>query len=249
MDTIRNYLDSLFIGVPQSTEIDKLKTDLLANMEDHYHELMGEGKNEQEAIGTVISTFGSIDELLEELDVEKKHQADETETNTASIYLSEAENYWKEYRAASLQVASGVLFISLSFASFLFFCSAGYVFMGISCLIFGIALAVGFFIASGMKITRLNHFLHHRKIPEKVLAEAKEKEEEYQRSFGFSLIAGIGLCIFLLFPLLASLMWYMDGSIGASIFFVTVGTGVFLIIYGSLVRHSYRQFTQSAYYW
>ena len=196
MDTIRNYLDSLFIGVPQSTEIDKLKTDLLANMEDHYHELMGEGKNEQEAIGTVISTFGSIDELLEELDVEKKHQADETETNTASIYLSEAENYWKEYRAASLQVASGVLFISLSFASFLFFCSAGYVFMGISCLIFGIALAVGFFIASGMKITRLNHFLHHRKIPEKVLAEAKEKEEEYQRSFGFSLIAGIGLCIF-----------------------------------------------------
>lgn len=71
MDTIRNYLDSLFIGVPQSTEIDKLKTDLLANMEDHYHELMGEEKNEQEAIGTVISTFGSIDELLEELDVEK----------------------------------------------------------------------------------------------------------------------------------------------------------------------------------
>lgn len=40
-------------------------------MEDHYHELMGEGKNEQEAIGRVISTFGSIDELLEELDVEK----------------------------------------------------------------------------------------------------------------------------------------------------------------------------------
>lgn len=71
MDTIRNYLDSLFIGVPQSTEIDKLKTDLLANMKDHYHELMGEGKNEQEAIGTVISTFGSIDELLEKLDVEK----------------------------------------------------------------------------------------------------------------------------------------------------------------------------------
>ena len=40
MDTIRNYLDSLFIGVPQSTEIDKLKTDLLANMEYHYHEFM-----------------------------------------------------------------------------------------------------------------------------------------------------------------------------------------------------------------
>nr|WP_277896202.1 permease prefix domain 1-containing protein [Enterococcus lactis] len=249
MDTIRNYLESLFIGVPRSAEIEKLKADLLANMEDHYHELMGEGKNEQEAIGTVISTFGSIDELLEELDVKKENPSPETESNPASIYLSEAENYWKEYRAASLQVASGVLFTCLSFAGFLFFCSTGYAFMGVSCLIFGIALAVGFFIVSGMKITRLNHFLYNRKIPEKVLAEAKEKEEAYQRSFGFSLIAGIGLCIFSLFPLFASILWYMDGSIGASGFFVTVGTGVFLIIYGSLVRHSYRQFTQSTYSW
>ncbi len=90
-----------------------------------------------------------------------------TESNPASIYLSEAENYWKEYRAASLQVASGVLFTCLSFAGFLFFCSTGYAFMGVSCLIFGIALVVGFFIASGMKITRLNHFLYNRKIPEK----------------------------------------------------------------------------------
>ena len=96
----------------------------------------------------------------------KKHQADETETNTASIYLSEAENYWKEYRAASLQVASGVLFISLSFASFLFFCSAGYVFMGISCLIFGIALAVGFYCFWYENHT-FKSLLHHRKIPEK----------------------------------------------------------------------------------
>ena len=57
MDTIRNYLDSLFIGVPQSTEIDKLKTDLLANMEDHYHELMGEGKNEQKKKFSIWKLF------------------------------------------------------------------------------------------------------------------------------------------------------------------------------------------------
>ncbi len=67
--------------------------------------------------------------------------------------------------------------------------------MGISCLIFGIALAVGFYCFWYENHT-FKSLLHHRKIPEKVLAEAKEKEEEYQRSFGFSLIAGIGLCIF-----------------------------------------------------
>ena len=68
-----------------------------------------------------------------------------------------------------------------------------------------------------MKITRLNHFCTIGKYL-KSISRSKRKEEEYQRSFGFSLIAGIGLCIFSLFPLLASLMWYMDGSIGASIF-------------------------------
>ena len=37
--------------------------------------------------GTVISTFGSIDELLEELDVKKENPSPETESNSALIYL------------------------------------------------------------------------------------------------------------------------------------------------------------------
>lgn len=72
MNTIRNYLDSLFLNVPKTAETQKAKKDLLSIMEDHYYELIEEGKNENEAIGTVINEFGSIDELLAELELEKK---------------------------------------------------------------------------------------------------------------------------------------------------------------------------------
>lgn len=249
MDTIRNYLDSLFIGVPESSEIEKLRADLLANMEDHYHELINEGKNEHEAVGTVISTFGSIDELLEELNVEKETASTQSGEQFPSIHLSEAENYWKEYKRASFQLASGVLLSCLSFAGFLFFASYGSPFVGFACLLFGLAISIGFFIVSGMKINQLNHYVHHREVSGKVLAEARLREEKYRRSFGASLVLGIGFCICAFFPVIASLLWYMDGGLGATAFFITAGTGIFLIIYGSLVWHSYRQFNQSQYTW
>ena len=40
---------------------------MLRTMEDKYEELKMEGKSENEAIGIVISEFGNIDELIDEL--------------------------------------------------------------------------------------------------------------------------------------------------------------------------------------
>ena len=72
MKIIVEYLDSLFLNVPVTPETKKAKEDLLALMEDHYNELIAEGKNEHEAIGAVITEFGSIDELLDELGVQRE---------------------------------------------------------------------------------------------------------------------------------------------------------------------------------
>ena len=67
MDTIRIYLENMFARLPGTPEIMKLQNDMLHTMEDKYEELKSEGKSENEAIGIVISEFGNIDELLEEL--------------------------------------------------------------------------------------------------------------------------------------------------------------------------------------
>ena len=67
METIRIYLENMFSRLPRTPEIIKLENDMLRTMEDKYEELKMEGKSENEAIGIVISEFGNIDELIDEL--------------------------------------------------------------------------------------------------------------------------------------------------------------------------------------
>ena len=65
METIRNYLEAMFANMPRTAEVEKAKRELLQMMEDKYNELLAEGKSENEAVGTVISEFGNLDELAD----------------------------------------------------------------------------------------------------------------------------------------------------------------------------------------
>ena len=71
METIISYIENVFRNYPDSEKVRKAKEDLLNCMEDKYHELKAEGKSENEAIGIVISEFGSMDEIAWELGFEK----------------------------------------------------------------------------------------------------------------------------------------------------------------------------------
>lgn len=85
METIRAYIEQMFASLPMTEGLMQLKQEILENMEDKYNELKNSGKNENEAVGTVISEFGNIDELLEELDLKKTNQSYNQEEKTASI--------------------------------------------------------------------------------------------------------------------------------------------------------------------
>lgn len=67
METIKNYLYNMFINLPDTAEIRKIKESLMSDMEEKYHELKNQGRSENEAIGIVISEFGNIEELVGEL--------------------------------------------------------------------------------------------------------------------------------------------------------------------------------------
>ena len=71
MDIIMSYIDSMFAGVPVTDETKRLRDDITANMSDKFDELIKEGRSVNEAIGTVISEFGNIDEVLSEMGVER----------------------------------------------------------------------------------------------------------------------------------------------------------------------------------
>ena len=69
METIRNYLENMFRGLPDTPEVRRAKEELWQMMEDKYTELKDEGISENEAVGTVITEFGNLDEISETLGI------------------------------------------------------------------------------------------------------------------------------------------------------------------------------------
>ena len=74
METIKSYLEAMFASMPNTPEVKKAKAELLQMMEDKYNELIEEGVSENTAVGTVISEFGNLDELAEDLGLTKELQ-------------------------------------------------------------------------------------------------------------------------------------------------------------------------------
>jgi hypothetical protein len=70
METIRNYLDTMFAGLPDTPEVRRAYEELAAMMEDKYTEMIAEGHSENETVGTVISEFGNLEELAQTLGIE-----------------------------------------------------------------------------------------------------------------------------------------------------------------------------------
>lgn len=69
METLRSYLETMFLNLPNTPQVQRAKNELWQMMEDKYTELKEEGKSENEAIGIVISEFGNLDELADDLGI------------------------------------------------------------------------------------------------------------------------------------------------------------------------------------
>ena len=111
MNTIRNYLNNMFLGLPNTQEVIRAKNELLAMMEDKYNELKDSGKTENEAIGIVISEFGNLDELAETLGI--KH-ALENKNDVLQITYEEAKYYIEDKIKTTPITALGVFLCIMS---------------------------------------------------------------------------------------------------------------------------------------
>lgn len=69
MNQIRNYIEVMFSSLPNTKEVVEMKLNMLENMEEKFHELIKDGKNENEAVGIILADFGSMEELKEELGI------------------------------------------------------------------------------------------------------------------------------------------------------------------------------------
>jgi hypothetical protein len=65
--TLKQHVDALFKNIPDSEEKETIKQEILENLEEKVQDLMGQGKEEEDAINKAIIEFGDIDEIKQEL--------------------------------------------------------------------------------------------------------------------------------------------------------------------------------------
>lgn len=186
MEVIRNYINAIFSSLPKTPEVLRLQAEMMENMEDKYNDLLREGKSENEAIGIVIASIGSAEELKAGFDI-----PDEPEPADYSAFFAERAAFHRKFAVA---IAVGVVL-----------CICGVLFAGfadgftsndsiITALFFvPIAIAVAIFVYFGIRENWYEQQYKEIQKPEPAVKDAKSLS---------------GLVASILFPLAAMLyLW------------------------------------------
>lgn len=244
METIKNYIENLFSGLPKNTSSIKAKEELLSNMEDKYNELKNEGKSENEAIGIVISEFGNIDELIKELGINVEAKNSDKRT----ITLEEAEKFLEVKKETGKIIALGVMLCILGVAALVLISSlinglgAG---IGVLIMFVMIAAGVALFIPAGIKLSKYEYLKSNIYLPDQLKLRIEEKREAFIGKFITSIVLGVVLCILSVTPIiLLSMLRANYSHFGAVILLVIVSIAVFLFVSAGSLYGAYDMLLQ-----
>ena len=114
MYVIKSYLESMFAQLPNTPEVWRAKDELLQMMEDRYNDLLGEGKSENEAVGSVIAEFGNLNEVAESLGIETFVREQSPQADLPEFTLEEADQMINDRSTTSLLRGLAVLLFIIS---------------------------------------------------------------------------------------------------------------------------------------
>lgn len=253
METILNYLENMFLQLPKTPEVLRAKQELGNMMEDKFQELIAEGRKENEAVGIVISEFGNLEELAEELGISQvvNHQNVERDTSRY-VDREEAEAFIEMSRRTSIWVSFGVMLCILSPCVLIYIgtlqdyskngISDGQVVLfGLIPLLLLVAIAVVMFCWNGMKMEKYEYMKKENFQMDAAFKEVlKQRQEQEKPKATLKLIIGILLCIFSVMPLLVVGAMFDDDLYAAyALIFLLVMVSVsiwFFIAGGSTVN-------------
>ncbi|MBQ9443508.1 MAG: hypothetical protein IJU43_04320 [Lachnospiraceae bacterium] len=238
METIKNYLEAMFAGMPDTPEVRKAKAELLQMMEDKYNELREEGQSENTAVGTVISEFGNLDELAEDLGLKKEVQEfhdTESANPRRQISRDEVTSFIENRIRKSLFRALGVMLCIISVACPILTSEyEEHILMAGPALMFVcIALGVGFLVYSGF-VDGEWKFIRKQLcfIDMNTASYVKERRRSFEGVRAICVTLGIILCIVCWVPCMLFAVTERV-TIGPAIMFLLIGIGVFLIVYAN----------------
>lgn len=248
METIRNYLETMFLNLPNTPEVLRAKSELWQMMEDKYNNLKSEGKSENEAIGIVIAEFGNLDEIADDLGIHNvvKHSEDIT---TRSIPLDQVKEFLHDRASHGFKISLGVFLCIISITGMLFTDGTslnnawGLLFMFLS-----IAAGVVLFIYSSICMQKWD-FLKKEPctLDFATTTYVHEQKEHYRPTYAILLTVGVALCILSFLPaavmdeLNLKIYWISRYNLAPILMFVMVAIGVFMIVLANYINGSYNQ--------
>ncbi len=251
METIRAYVENVFHTLPDTEEIKRTKEEILNNMLDKYHELKQNGRSEHEAVGIVISEFGNIDELLEEMnlitpDGKSMESVVENEANSKlrPMSLSEVKNYITDYVKAGRAIAFGVVLCIIGVTllilvdqlsddgiliiKFLTYSSDT---LGVAGLFLCVAAAVAIFIINGMRLSKYSYVEQGIRMDTATREYVEASKTAIQPSFTRNLVIGISLCVISpLVIIISDALFPEDSSYPVVLFFLFIAAGVYILV-------------------
>ena len=254
MDIIRNYLENMFANLPNSAEVLKAKNELGQMMEDKYNELIAEGKSENEAVGCVISEFGNLDELAEELGLEKEVDEEKKtleESPRRQVFYEEVKEYLHDAAKQAFGISVGVALCIMSVCWPIITGATRIIpdSLGVLPMIAMIAVAVVLFIVSA-NLTNRWTFLKKElcSIDYATATYVNQEKERFHASYIVQLSVGILLCATCwmptaffgeVSPMRIRALGNFIGTMSVVFLFVLCAIGVFLIIHSSMINGSY----------
>lgn len=260
MDTIINFLETMFMHLPKSPEVVRAKEELAAMMEDKYHELKEEGKTENEAVGIVISEFGNLEELAVELGIEEFLKSTPKEKQDGRyISFEEAKKYVAVNIKSSYRIGLGVVLCIISPVLLILLDGMAECGMGISealasavglvFLIIMVASAVGIFIINGIM---LNQFQYIQKeiirLDYSTETYIRNEKQKFSGIFAVYITTGVILCIISIIPLIITGSFFGDDSFlqyaATAVLFIFISIAVYIFIIAGTRISSYKVLLQ-----
>lgn len=263
METIKLYLENMFMNLPAGEKVDKAKRELLAMMEDKYNELKADGKTENEAVGIVISEFGNLDEIAEELGIKDTVTQANEMPQGRYVSLETAKEYMTTTAISARRIAIGVFLCVCSPIALIILGvisetnavipenMAGGIGLGI--LLILVAIAVPLFIYNGMALSKYEYLQKDSfQMDYSVKKYISELQEANKSSFALRMTVGTVICILGVIPLVMTAMIDENNDIlaasavGLLLFMVAIATLFFIT--GGLEEGAYNVLLQKGDY-
>lgn len=237
MDTIRSYLDNMFMNLPHTEQVMKAKNELGQMMEDKYNELRAEGKSDNEAAGIVISEFGNLEELAESLGIDKQVAIrNEAASDARPLTLQDVRDYMNAVIHSSVMIGVGVMLVICASAAYLIFNQNER--MAIIAFFVTLGIGVGCIVFGGMQLGDWG-FINKEKLQlDFGTAEyIKDEKHNFHTQYAVYIAVGVMLCVLCCVP--AAVVEGRFAHIAQASLFLMVGLAVMLFIMAGMRQGAY----------